>query len=317
MVFYLFVYHNVARKSRKVGQVRLSNGKVVKNVKDVNGLMQQKAMPIAGVKFEGWLASRSSVEEQSHPLLNDESLAEMLARVSKEQEKTSSKQQPRRRSSSSKKKGSSSYKPPKDPRFQFASESDIAEPEEPPPMATVTVGSPSNSSSASRGCGCMRVRTLQESLSSCNGVAAEKQQLDAQSSMQSDNKTGTTASCSSSTSSVHFGTVEIRQYLCCLGDNPACSSGPPITLDWKYSTVGAYPVDEYVDSHDEAIQISYYDRVELLRRLGYSRSEMMVAEKQRKKDQARREETIYRLEHMARDEKTERVKRRFKRVLRI
>ena len=279
MVFYLFVYHNVARKSRKVDQVRLSNGKVLTQVKSVNGLMQQKAMPIRSVKFEGLLATPTSCEEHQHPLLNDESLSEMWARVSREQEQQQSKAK-RKTSTRKKKKPSTPYKPPDDSRFQFASESDIAEEEFSPPTASVTVGSPS-SNHACRG-GCMRITTLQESLSSSR---ADKNVLNTQNSMQ----TGTTLSSNaSSSSSVHFGTVEIRQYEYCLGDNPACSSGPPITLDWKYSTVGAFPVHDYddyrsEDRHGEASQISYYDRVELLRKLGYSRSEMMKAEKQRKR----------------------------------
>lgn len=323
MVFYFFVYHNVARKSRKVDQVRLSNGKVLTQVKSVNGLMQQKAMPITSVKFEGWLATPTSSVEEQHPLLNDESLAEMLARVSREQEQHN-KSKRRIISTKKKKKPSSTppYKPPKDSRFQFASESDIADSEEKfsPPMACVTVSkSPLSNTNTCGGAGCMRVKTLQESLSSSN---SDKNGLDTQNSIQ----TGTTLSCSnasSSSSSVHFGTVEIRQYEYCLGDNPACSSGPPIMLDWKYSTIGAFSVHDYDDyrdaanRHGEASTISYHDRVELLRKLGYSRSDMIKAENQRKKDQAQREETIYRLKFMQREEKTERVKKRFKTVLHI
>ena len=39
----------------------------------------------------------------------------------------------------------------------------------------------------------------------------------------------------SSRKSVQFSTVEIREYPIILGDNP-CTSGPPITIDWKHSS---------------------------------------------------------------------------------
>ena len=33
---------------------------------------------------------------------------------------------------------------------------------------------------------------------------------------------------------VHFDQVEIREYSITVGDNPSCSSGCPISLDWEY-----------------------------------------------------------------------------------
>merc|ERR1712238_242161 len=36
-------------------------------------------------------------------------------------------------------------------------------------------------------------------------------------------------------STVSFKAVEIREYDRAIGDNPSCSSGPPIALDWNYS----------------------------------------------------------------------------------
>jgi len=302
MVFYFFVYREVAQKSRKA-QVQLSNGKVLTNVKSVNGLMQQKAMPVAAVKFEGWLAQ--PVKEH-HPMLDDETLAQTLARQKKKAEKLPT-------GKKSAKKHAEAHAPKKPTKFaesiasseELSGKFSIVEPEFNPPVATVTVGV---SSTAARGC--MRVRTLQESLS----TNIKRQELQKQGSSM-----GKTESTCSSSSSVHFGTVEVRQYLCCLGDNPACSSGPPISIDWKYREVGAFPVDDYDDYREPEPphQVSYYDRVELLRTLGYSRAEIVKAEKQRKKDQALREETIYRLRFMNRDEKTETMKKMFKTVLQI
>lgn len=307
----------MAKKSRKVGQVRLSNGKIVSNVRTVNGLMQQKAMPVAAVKFEGWFAQ--PVPENEHPLLRDESLAETLARHNKEAKRE---QEEMMKRLWSKKKRKDKNKKPEDPQPQtikpskFAeclveNESKIVQPEF--PVKTVTVGSSSDNNNACRGC--MKVRTLQESLSRCSS----KQQQENSASLQGSSHAKTLSTCSSSASSVHFGTVEIRSYSHCLGDNPACSSGPPIALDWKYRELGIFGLDEFDDGREPEppFQISNFDRVELLRNLGYTRQQLREAEKQRKKDQGMREETIYRLKFMDRDEQTERVRRRLKGALRI
>jgi hypothetical protein len=44
------------------------------------------------------------------------------------------------------------------------------------------------------------------------------------------------SSCSSeSIKSVQFDSIQIREYNIIMGDNPSCSSGPPISLGWQYS----------------------------------------------------------------------------------
>jgi hypothetical protein len=50
---------------------------------------------------------------------------------------------------------------------------------------------------------------------------------------------------SSSGKNVSFGSVTIREYERCVGDNPAVSSGPPIGLDWAYTNTLEVPVDDY------------------------------------------------------------------------
>lgn len=55
-------------------------------------------------------------------------------------------------------------------------------------------------------------------------------------------------STSSTSSTVSFDTVEIRGYHITLGDNPSCSRGPPISLDWTYEQELVMKVDEY-ESH--------------------------------------------------------------------
>lgn len=49
--------------------------------------------------------------------------------------------------------------------------------------------------------------------------------------------------------SVSFSKITIREYNVIAGDNPACSSGPPISLGWEYNRTydEEYPVDVYED----------------------------------------------------------------------
>lgn len=45
---------------------------------------------------------------------------------------------------------------------------------------------------------------------------------------------------------VRFETVQIREYRITLGDNPSCSSGPPLQLDWMYyDTPQEIPLELY------------------------------------------------------------------------
>jgi hypothetical protein len=45
--------------------------------------------------------------------------------------------------------------------------------------------------------------------------------------------------------SVVFDRIKIREYERTLGDNPSCTSGPPISLGWTYLHSSDYPIDEY------------------------------------------------------------------------
>ena len=47
---------------------------------------------------------------------------------------------------------------------------------------------------------------------------------------------------------VKFQNIEIRNYDMTIGDNPACSYGPPVSLDWKYAEASAMPLEEYEES---------------------------------------------------------------------
>mmetsp|Transcript_21735 Transcript_21735/g.51003 ORF Transcript_21735/g.51003 Transcript_21735/m.51003 type:complete len:263 (+) Transcript_21735:311-1099(+) len=45
-----------------------------------------------------------------------------------------------------------------------------------------------------------------------------------------------------------FKNIEIREYERTIGDNPSCSSGPPISIGWKYVPAKVLPLDVYEKS---------------------------------------------------------------------
>jgi hypothetical protein len=44
---------------------------------------------------------------------------------------------------------------------------------------------------------------------------------------------------------VSFDRIEIREYSLCLGNNPATTHGPPLSIDWDYNEAGTFQVDDY------------------------------------------------------------------------
>ena len=49
--------------------------------------------------------------------------------------------------------------------------------------------------------------------------------------------------------SVSFSVVEIRRYPITLGDNPSCSNGPPVQIDWAYTELPPVPLNTYALYH--------------------------------------------------------------------
>jgi len=45
-----------------------------------------------------------------------------------------------------------------------------------------------------------------------------------------------------------FKNIELREYARTIGDNPSCSSGPPISISWEYLPAKVLPLDVYEDS---------------------------------------------------------------------
>lgn len=45
--------------------------------------------------------------------------------------------------------------------------------------------------------------------------------------------------------SLQFDKINIREYSRTVGDNPSCSSGPPVSISWEYNILGEIGLDEY------------------------------------------------------------------------
>jgi hypothetical protein len=47
---------------------------------------------------------------------------------------------------------------------------------------------------------------------------------------------------------IRWDCVQIREYARCLGDNPSCSSGPPVSIGWDYSDNTVVSLDKYEEN---------------------------------------------------------------------
>lgn len=85
---------------------------------------------------------------------------------------------------------------------------------------------------------------------------------------------------------ISFDYCEVRRYSQTIGDNPSCSYGTPISLDWDYEETVRTDLDQYEASKGprkplRGILLNYYQRREILiYRMGYSEEEVENAEKQ-------------------------------------
>jgi len=93
---------------------------------------------------------------------------------------------------------------------------------------------------------------------------------------------------------VRFHRVEVREYSQCIGDNPSCSAGPPVSLDWTYQPrTQTYPLDSYEvrpkpSEEEYEINESEEGRIGLLLDLGYTYQELLEADVNKTKDQLHR-----------------------------
>mmetsp|Transcript_4834 Transcript_4834/g.10187 ORF Transcript_4834/g.10187 Transcript_4834/m.10187 type:complete len:171 (-) Transcript_4834:131-643(-) len=117
--------------------------------------------------------------------------------------------------------------------------------------------------------------------------------------------------------SVGFNQVEIREYSQCIGDNPSCHCGPPISLDWKYKrqtrrlSLDNYEAERQNSRCGDDFVISEENRIDRLLQLGYSIQDLLQADVNRTKDQLLRQKTLGKLKGIRIDETFERIRLKY------
>ncbi|GFH57582.1 hypothetical protein CTEN210_14058 [Chaetoceros tenuissimus] len=98
---------------------------------------------------------------------------------------------------------------------------------------------------------------------------------------------------------VRFSTIEIRLFDRTIGDNPSCSDGVPITLDWNYTMLPAKDLQEYEDNRIPKRNKNHLALTKITRKnqmhthFGYSYKEIEKASKKIEKVKKHREATKY------------------------
>ena len=130
----------------------------------------------------------------------------------------------------------------------------------------------------------MRVKSLDESIRSCN-------QRDESTTDNTNNtaisRSSNQSATASTTTSVQFDTVEIREYKVTAGDNPSCSDGPPISLDWDFAPK---PHHVSLDLYEQfrygrrramfQLKVPSHIRLQMLQHWGVPTKEIMMAQAQ-------------------------------------
>jgi hypothetical protein len=98
---------------------------------------------------------------------------------------------------------------------------------------------------------------------------------------------------------ISFGTIQIREHKQTIGDNPSCSYGTPVQLDWDHQDMEELEVDEYetfrVDKTrtKQDFHLNHFQRMNLLKLNGFSMSEIKNSKRQVSKSRKQRENTKF------------------------
>ena len=120
--------------------------------------------------------------------------------------------------------------------------------------------------------------------------------------------------------SVSFGTVEIREHGIVLGDNPAVSSGAPITIDWDHFDEDVFELDEYENTRPDRRSYSEMSipenyRFDILKRCEFSTREIITQVKETEALRLQRIETNNQLFRANSHEKMEKFQRGFLNII--
>lgn len=95
---------------------------------------------------------------------------------------------------------------------------------------------------------------------------------------------------------VRFGLVEIRVYEQILGENPACRTGPSLEIGWNYTVVDPIKVSSYERARKRSTKTklvnSLQRRQQILKKLGYSETEIAAAIRRKNRIRNSRRNTL-------------------------
>jgi len=145
------------------------------------------------------------------------------------------------------------------------------------------------------------------------------------SSYGSDSSISTTSSDATPESSpararVSFDTIAIREYDQTIGDNPSVSYGPPISLDWSYSSEINVDLEDYETDRPprrslRAMRTNYYHRKHILSLYGHSEDELKETKRMINKAKTQRFVTKYFLPVMKVEDAITSAGRKAKRIV--
>ena len=130
-------------------------------------------------------------------------------------------------------------------------------------------------------------------------------QIRTQSSFKSTNQNKVSSLDEKPRRSIKFDTVEVRSYSRILGDNPACTGGPPTQLGWDYNVECNTTLDDYEEKRQplrpriELALTPFMRRYSMHNDFGFSHEEITIACKgiqKIRKQRARSKRSVLRME---------------------
>lgn len=97
---------------------------------------------------------------------------------------------------------------------------------------------------------------------------------------------------------VQFDTITVREYGIVLGDNPACRSGPSVSIGWEYDEFPEILVDDFESIREgnrrtkRGMLMDRSHRVKVFKRLGYADNDIIEAVRLNKKIHQARLQTL-------------------------
>eukprot|EP00534_Pseudo-nitzschia_fraudulenta_P002283 CAMPEP_0201121058 /NCGR_PEP_ID=MMETSP0850-20130426/5017_1 /ASSEMBLY_ACC=CAM_ASM_000622 /TAXON_ID=183588 /ORGANISM="Pseudo-nitzschia fraudulenta, Strain WWA7" /LENGTH=387 /DNA_ID=CAMNT_0047387393 /DNA_START=126 /DNA_END=1289 /DNA_ORIENTATION=+ len=97
---------------------------------------------------------------------------------------------------------------------------------------------------------------------------------------------------------ISFGTIQIREHYQTIGDNPSCSYGTPVQLDWEHQDLEELKVEDYETFRPrtrtkEEFHLNQFQRSNLLKMNGHSTCEIKDSKRKVTKFRNQRERTKF------------------------